>query len=83
MKAFGKFVKQGFQVALLRDGFADFEKRFKLAARVFQARGDRSDASDFLRILHEFQNSIRFGGVTTGRTGARDKWIAYTRLRSG
>ena len=68
VKAFGKFVKQGFEVALLRDSFADFEKRFKLPARMFQARGGRSDACDFLRVLHEFQNSIRFGGVTTGRT---------------
>jgi hypothetical protein len=39
-----------------------------LSARIFQARGGRSDACDFLRILHEFQNSIRFGGVTTRRT---------------
>lgn len=68
VQTFGKFVKQGFEVALLRDGFADFKKRFKLPARALQAGGGRSDACDVLRVLHEFQNSIRFGGVTTGTT---------------
>ena len=60
-------MEEDFQVALLRNGFADFQERFKLTLRVLQARIGENTAGDFLRILHEFQNSIRFGQVTTER----------------
>ena len=39
VKALGEFVEEAGELALLGDGFADFEKRFELPAGVFEAGG--------------------------------------------
>jgi len=68
VEALGELVKEGFEVALLGDSFADFQKRFQLSAGVLQARrGTRY----VLRIRHEIENSTRFAGATTGGAYAR------------
>ena len=37
MEAFGQFVEQNFEVALLSDGFAYFEERFELTPGLLEA----------------------------------------------
>ena len=90
MEALGKIVEQGFEVALLGDGFGDFEKGFHLASRVIGGRGRsarsrggveaRASSEGYCQILHEVQNSIRFGEVTT--EGRRAEKRGYF-VRSG
>ena len=72
-------MEQAFQVALLRDGFADFEKRLELTAGLFQAGSTRWDTGDFLGVLHENQNSTRFAWVTISRHYANVGDFEYTR----
>lgn len=35
---FGKLMEEGFQVAMLSNGFADIEERLELTARLFKGR---------------------------------------------
>ena len=72
VEAFRELVEEGLEVALLRDGFADFEKRFELPPRIFEAMGGLVDEWNFLRVLHEIENSTRFGDVTTERVGYKE-----------
>jgi len=66
VEALGKFVEETVQVVVLRDGFADFEKRLELPRGVLEAGSSRGVGRDLLFIVHERQNSTRFGEVTTG-----------------
>jgi len=65
METLGKLVKEASEVAMLCNSFADFEKGFELPPGVLEGGRSRGDGRDFLRILHEFENSTRFGEVTT------------------
>jgi len=69
VEALGEFVEKAVEVALLRDGFADLEKRFELPAGALQSGGGRGAGGNFLRVVHENENNIRFGEVTTGVKG--------------
>jgi Bacterial CdiA-CT RNAse A domain len=71
----GEFVEQGFQIALLRNGFTHHKKRFKLTARLFEARSVRGNDRSVLPIQHEIQNSTRFAGLTTTGGSGRTEWV--------
>jgi hypothetical protein len=83
VETLGEFVKEGLEIALLGDGFADLEKRFELPVGVLEARGSLSDGWNFLLILHELQNSTRFGEVTTERQRQGKLGSAYAQGTAG
>lgn len=67
MKTFSKVVKKSVEVAMLGDGFRDFEQSFELTPGLFKRRsGSRFGRGDS-RIRHRSQNSIGVGrGSTKG-----------------
>jgi len=69
VEALGELVEKPVEVALLRDRFADFKKRFELPAGVLQSGSGRGAGGNFLRVVHENQNNTRFGEVTTAVKG--------------
>ena len=62
MEAFGKLVKEGFDVTLLSDGLADLEKCLKLPCGRLERRGS---AGSIFQFRHKNENSIGLGRVTT------------------
>jgi hypothetical protein len=73
MQAAGEIMEQGAEVALLGDGFADFQQGFELLARVFRRRRRRRFRRGDDRVRHSWQDSIRVGRGSTG-AGARVGW---------
>ena len=59
MEAAGKVVEKRGKIALLRDGFADFEQGFELAPGVFKRRGERRFRRRDDVVRHSKQNSTR------------------------
>jgi hypothetical protein len=52
MEAFGKIVKKRRQIALMRDGLADFQKGLKLSPGVVEGRGGRQLQRDNCGVRH-------------------------------
>src|SRR5208282_177211 len=79
VEALGELMEKAFEVALLGDGFADFEKRFELAAGVLETGGRLGERWNFLRVVHEKQNSTGNGAVKTGGGCGRDwVWVKFS-----
>lgn len=61
--AFGKLVKEGLEVAMLGNGFADVEEGLELAARLFDGRsGLGRGRRRTIDISHNLRITLRFGG---------------------
>lgn len=76
MEAFGKLVKEGFDVTLLGDGLADLEKCLKLPCGRLERRGS---AGSIFRFRHKNENSIGLGRVTTeGMRGRGRRSFVYS-----
>src|SRR5580704_3174216 len=73
VQAAGEIMEQGAEVALLGDGFADFQQGFELLARVFRRRRRRRFRRGDDRVRHSWQDSIRSAGAQPGQ-GARGGW---------
>jgi hypothetical protein len=76
-----EIVEQGLQVALLRNRFADNQKRFKLAAGVLQPRRRGNPNRSFLRVLHKIQNSTleRVEGTCVYSVRVKLRWNCVER----
>src|ERR1700737_3498369 len=77
-------MKQHTEIPLLRNGFANFQQRFQLAARVFRWRGKRRFRRGNDRVRHSQQDSIRLATGSTNATeaseGKRSRGVAAAKL---
>ena len=82
VQAFREIVEQRREIALLRDGLADFQQGFELLARVFRRRRRRRFRRSNDRVRHNWQDSTRVGGGSTKRLSpGQSLKLARTRIK--
>lgn len=69
VQAAGEVVEKRGKIALLRDGFADFQQGFELAPGVFERRGERRFRRRNDVVRHIKQNSTQAGEGSTEAIG--------------
>jgi hypothetical protein len=57
---FGKLMEEGFQVAMLSNGFADIEEGLKLTARLFEGRSGPGGGRLMSYVSHRVENNTAF-----------------------
>ena len=72
MDAFGELMEEGFDVAMLGNGFADVEESLELAARLFDGGSGLGRGRLVICVSHTLENNTAFPKRSTHGNGWRN-----------